>query len=188
VKLGITSWTCRWAIRSGLDAQGVLEYAAGLGLGVVQFCENLPLWDLSASEVDDLLAASGELGVAVQLGTKGLDSELLRQCLDLTERLGSRVLRLALGASDADEAEKALRGVLPDCDEHGITLALENQFDLPSAELALVIKALNDPLVAACLDSANSVAFLEKPLDTADTLAQFAVRATISPAARWVRD
>lgn len=176
MRLGITSWTCRWAIRAGLDPPGVVDLAAEVGADTVQFCENQPLWELQPSEIERLQATARARGIVLELGTKGLDQGRLRDCIALTSRLGRRVLRLAAGIGDTAAVESALRAVLPHARDRGITLALENQFDIPSAELALLVRRISDPGVAICLDAANSVGFLERPLETVTTLASFATQ------------
>lgn len=176
MRLGITSWTCRWAIRAGLDPPGVVGLAADVGAETVQFCENQPLWELRPTQLERLQASARAHGIVLELGTKGLDHGHLRDCIDLTARLGRRVLRLAAGTGDISAVESALRAVLPHARDRGITLALENQFDIPSAELARLVRRIGDPGLTMCLDAANSVGFLERPLETVTTLAAFATQ------------
>lgn len=176
MKLGVTSWTCRWAIRAGLDPLGVLELAANAGAEVVQFCENLPLLELRPAQLDELQGVARERGIELELGTMGLDQHHLRDYIGVTARLGRRLLRVAMGTGDVAAVESDLRAVLPQAHDCGVVLAIENQFDIPSAELARLLSRMDDPGLAACLDAANSVGFLERPLETVTTLAPFAAQ------------
>ncbi len=176
MKVGITSWTCRWAIREGLDATGVVELASALGADTLQLCENLPVWDLGSKELDDLQAAARDHRVALELGTRSVEEPHIRHCIDVTARSGRSILRLALGAHDVERVDRVLRSVLPHARGSGVVLALENQFDIPSPELAKLVREIDDPALAVCLDVGNSVGFLERPLETTATLAPFAVQ------------
>jgi sugar phosphate isomerase/epimerase len=176
VKIGITSWTCRWAIRAGLSAQGAVELAAAVNAEGLQFCEDLPLWDLGPREREVVQTAAREHKVVLELGTRSVEEPHIRHCIDLTARLGRSILRLALGEHDLERVDRVLRSVLPHARASGIILALENQFDIPSAELARLVERVDDPALAVCLDVGNSVGFLERPLEATAMLAPFAVQ------------
>lgn len=181
MRLGFTSYGYRWAVGTSnfrpphpLDGPGLLHKAAILGVDVVQLCDNLPLHNLSSLELNRLLEASGQWGVALEVGTQGL--EHLGRYVELASQLGSRGLRLVLGTDDVAQAERALRSVLPLCRDRGIVLAVENHFDLASPALAELLQRVDDPVLGVCLDTANSVGLLERPAETIATLAPFALQ------------
>src|SRR5262249_18069033 len=57
---------------------------------------------------------------------------------------------------------------------HGVRLAVENHKDLRADELVGVLKRLGSRHVGACVDTGNSIALLEDPLETAEALAPWA--------------
>ncbi len=84
MRLGLSSYAYRYAVsalsappRRPLAAVDLLRRAATLGLDMVQFCDNVPLDALSAQELDRVVKASHELGLAVEVGTRGLERERL---------------------------------------------------------------------------------------------------------------
>jgi hypothetical protein len=73
-KVGISSFALRYAIDAStnpLDPIGVLETAAVLGAEVVQICDNLPLAPLSDPELDALARRAADLGLELEVGTRG---------------------------------------------------------------------------------------------------------------------
>lgn len=183
MRLGFTSFIYRYAIGTPefpaarpLDPFGVLERAAAQGAQVVQYCENLPLDALDRAQLVRLLRRAAELGVAVEVGTRGTDIAHLKRQVDLAERVGGRHLRVVLGESDAQVVEHTLAALAPHLHQRGITLAIENHADLPGPALASILQRLNDPALGTCLDTANSLGLLEMPGQTAAALAPFVVQ------------
>ena len=214
-KVGISSFALRYAIAAQahpLDPIGVLEKAAELGAEVVQICDNLPLDPLSDGELDVLARRAADLGLALEVGTRGSGPERMERYLQVAQRLGVRVLRLVL--SDAAEGRTigeerdVLRALLPRLAAAGITLALENRFRLLPDQLAALIGSLNagdgeapsigasqatgTPVAGACLDPLNSISRLAGPREVIETLAPLAVTVHVKDAtmtregATWV--
>jgi sugar phosphate isomerase/epimerase len=183
MRFGLSSHIYRYAIR-GLAGRpgplrkpvGVLERAAALGLQVVQFCENLSLATLTMAEVEELQEASCRLGVAVEVGTRGLELTTLLAHVDLAATVGSRAVRLVLDATDLDVITEALRPVLRRCQEREVMLAIENHFDLGSAQLVELIQRMDSRWLGICLDTANTTGLLERPVETVERLLPHAVQ------------
>jgi sugar phosphate isomerase/epimerase len=187
-RLGITSYAYDYAIsepgsgRKPLTAFQLIEKAAQHQLKVVQICENLPLNNLDADELCRLKRLSQSLGISLELGARGLDPKHLESVFDLACRLNVRLLRLVPWSGSeirrpisGDQVFQALEPILPICRKEGVTLAIENYFDLPDEELASMLKQAADPYLGVCLDTANSTGSLAKPLETARILAPFIV-------------
>jgi sugar phosphate isomerase/epimerase len=177
VRFGLSSYIYRYAIAGlggrtapRLGAVDLLERAAALGLQVVQFCENLPLARLTAAEREELLRVSRRLGVAIEIGTRGLEVEVLLEQVDLAARLGSRALRLVLGAADPEMIAEALQPPLRRCRERQVVLAIENHCDLRTTQLADLIRRMDSQWLKVCLDTANSTGQLERPMETVAAL------------------
>jgi sugar phosphate isomerase/epimerase len=181
-KVGISSFALRYAIAASvhpLDPIEVLEKAAELGAEVVQICDNLPLAPLSNPALDALARRAADLGLELEVGTRGSGPEQLDRYFEITQRLGAQILRVVL--SDAaegrtlDEERATLSALLPRLADAGITLALENRFRLTPDQMAKLIRSLEAPNVGACLDPLNSVSRLIGPLAAIRALAPLAV-------------
>ncbi len=174
MKLGIGSYTYTWSIgapgyppASPLDALGLLEKAAELGVGVVQFADNLPLESLPAQELDALQARATALGIQVEVGTRGIQAGHLRQCLALAARFGSPILRVVIDSAQVhptlEQAQAWLAPLRDDFLAAGVTLAIENHDRFKASDLAALVRALGCDWCGVCLDTVNSFGALEGP-------------------------
>ncbi len=184
MKLGVGSYAYAWAIgvpgqqpARPLDAFGFLERAAGLGVRLVQICDNLPMTGWSARDVDRLLDRGRELGLELEWGTVGLEHENLRFYLGLVRRCGGRFLRLVIDrAGDEPSPEEAvarLRPLLPEFSAAGIRLAIENHDRFRSRTLAWMVEELGLEHAGICLDTVNSFGALEGPETVVQTLGRY---------------
>lgn len=153
-----------------------------MGLEVFQICENLPLNNWDSNDLKHLGEEAKQMGIILESGIRGLDVNSLRDYIKVTHFLGARVMRLTPWTGSEirqqfpiDRLNEVVHQLLPLCWEYDVTLAIENYFDLPDRELATFIQNVNDPRIGVCLDTANSVGFLEKPLQTVELLAPFVV-------------
>ena len=186
LRLGIGSFTYPWAIgvpgyppARPLTASGLLERAAELGVGVVQFCDNLALDRLPAPKLAELTHTAARLGIAIEVGTRGVDRDLLLRYLDLAGQLGSPIVRTVTDTTnhqpDDDELVAALRAVTPAYRRAGVTLAVENHGRHASARLIELLERVGSPAVGVCLDTGNSLGALERPEETVALLAPWTV-------------
>jgi sugar phosphate isomerase/epimerase len=186
MRLGISSYTFTWAVGvpgqepdRPMSARGLLSKAAELGVGVVQIADNLPLHDLPAGELDELARSAGELGVEVEVGTRGVRPEHLRTYLRIARRLGSKLLRVVVDTADdepdADEIVRRVRAVAAELASAGVCLAIENHDRLASHELAAILDRIGGEAVGVCLDTVNSFGALEGPAVVVQTLAPYVV-------------
>jgi 3-oxoisoapionate decarboxylase len=188
MELGISSWSLPWSIgvpnypkpAHPLDELGLLDRARESEVKVVQIADNLPLDKLSGEQLDRLGGRAGELGLALEVGTRGLDPEHLGRYISIAQRIGARALRTVLSGSmlgrdqlaAAEEAIKAVTGAL---ERQGVTLALENNEALSSAEFAGLMQRIGHPLVGMCLDTANSLGRPEELQSVVRNLAEHTV-------------
>lgn len=186
MKLGIGSYAFRWAIGRGtfrpaspLTAVGFVEKAAGLGVGLVQFADNLPLDVLSPAGLEEVGAAARALGIDIEVGTQGLAARRVERYLAIARTLGARLVRLSVDRQDVGPSPEAtaapLKDILGRCIDHGLSLAIENHFFISSAYLAAVVRGVGDPHVGVCLDTGNSTVIWERPPETVAQLAPYAL-------------
>jgi sugar phosphate isomerase/epimerase len=157
----------------------LLGKARALGVRVVQFADNLPLTSLSDLELDALAAAAAAQGVAIELGTRGLDRARLEAHLALARRFGAPLVRLVVDSPGDEptpsEATDRLRPIVAAYAGEGIKLALENHGLFPARTLAHRVEELGRARVGSCLDTVNSFGALEGPEVVVGTLAPYAL-------------
>jgi sugar phosphate isomerase/epimerase len=73
-----------------------------------------------------------------------------------------------------DDALRSLTLAAPLLDRHGVRLAVENHKDWRADELLGLLKRVGSNRVGVCLDTGNSIALLEDPMETLSALAPLA--------------
>jgi sugar phosphate isomerase/epimerase len=74
-------------------------------------------------------------------------------------------------------AEKSWESMLlarPVVEKLGVRLAIENHKDWRSDDLVALLKRIDSPHIGVCVDTGNSIALLEEPLEVVETLAPWA--------------
>jgi sugar phosphate isomerase/epimerase len=185
VRIGLSSYTYTWAVgvpgsepERPLCAEDLLERAAGLGVPVVQFADNLPL-HVRAPDVDQLARRARSLGVDLEVGTRGVDRDNLLKYLEIAAAVESPFLRVVVDTKDhhpsPDEVVDSLAGLQGEFRAAGVILAFENHDRFTAAELAQVVGRLGDDWTGVVLDTVNSFGALEGPDVVIGTLAPLAV-------------
>jgi sugar phosphate isomerase/epimerase len=187
MRIGIGSWTYPWAIGVRGFSQpplpmrlsGLLERAAALKVSVVQIADNLPLHELDPIERRDACEQATELGLTIEVGTRGVEPFHLRRYLDIAAEFGAVLLRTlthtAKSQPSLEQAEQWIRDVLPAFEEAGVTLGLENYEKHSCCELADLVQRLDSRNLGICLDTVNSFGALETPADVVKNLGPFTV-------------
>ncbi len=184
MRLGIGSYTYTWAVgvagqepADPLRPRALLERARELDVRVVQFCDNLPLLRSTPAELEECLGFARENGIAVEVGTRGLDRDGLLAHLDLAERLRSPILRLVIDSPDRrpspGEAIAELRPLLPRFAGAGVKLAFENHDRFGVRTLVRMVEELGVEDSGICLDTVNSFGALEGPEVVVSALAPY---------------
>ena len=186
MKLGLGSYAFRWSIGikdlqpvTPMTAMQVLDIAHSHGLKLVQYADNLPLDKLTAEEHHALKARADSYGMVLELGTQSFDAEELVRYIPIGERIGSRILRVALDAEDAlipvPELAAQIRELLPDGKRAGLRFAIENHFNYPSPRMVKLLDTVADEALGVCLDVANSICAGEWPMTTVKMLAPYTI-------------
>jgi sugar phosphate isomerase/epimerase len=172
--LGIGSYTYTWAIgvpgyppERPLDAVGLLRKAVALGVELVQIADNLPLDQMLPADLGRLKQAARDLGVAIEVGTRGVAPGHLFAYLDLAVRLGSPLVRVVVDTADHRPSEQelvdTLRSLMPAFERAGVSLAIENHDRFQARTLVRLIEQVDSPNLGICLDTVNSFGALEGP-------------------------
>ena len=147
----------------------MLRDTAAQGVRLFQICDHAPLAGYDDDQLAALRSLADELGLTLELGTRGTQPAVLRTWLRVAVALRASLVRSMWTAGDdrpdAVETERRLREVLPEYEEAGVTLALETYEQVGSAELVDVVSRVGSPRLGIVLDPANTVANLEHPAD-----------------------
>lgn len=172
MQLALSSYSLTWAVgvpgsepEQPLDAAGLLETASRLGLKCVQYADNLPLHLLDEEKLASLRDRAQELGISVQVGTRGI-GYWIDQYIVIASLFGSPFVRLVIDVDDdhpsPSMAVERLRVFERGFRDAGVRLAIENHDRFSADELLAILDALGD-WTAICLDTVNSIGCLETP-------------------------
>ena len=186
MKLGISSFTYGWAVGipgaespAPLTALDLVDRAGRLGVRVVQVADNLPLHGLTLEQRGRLAGRAADRGIVLEVGTRGIAAEHLRQYLAIAVELGSPILRVVIDTGhDRPSIEQAvgrLRPLVPAFEAVNVCLAIENHDRFCAPDLLRLLGALDSRAVGICLDTANSLGALEGPRETVKALAPHTV-------------
>jgi sugar phosphate isomerase/epimerase len=172
--IGLSTYAFFWR---KLSLQNMLEQTNELGCRVFQICDYPAVELLSASELADLRETAADLGIELELGTRGVEPAHLHHYLEMCGHLGASTLRSMLHTAThkptATEAVKLLKAALPAFETQGVTVALETYEQVPTADLIRVVEDAGSDNLGICLDPANCVAGLELPHDVVDRTAPY---------------
>ncbi len=150
-----------------LSLIGAFEATRALGVDLFQICDYAPLERMTDAELTYAAAAARDLGLAIQLGTKGIEPARLARFLELAAVFDAALVRSMLYGPDSRptlaEAETLLRAAIPRFEAAGVTLALETYEQVATDDLARLVERIGSPRLGVCLDPANVVARLELP-------------------------
>lgn len=169
MKIGISSWSCPWAIGvAGYpmpdEPMGVMELlgkAAEAGAEVLQIADNLPLHALPAHALQELATAAKVSGIMLEVGTRGLQPANLLRYLEIAGTLGATLVRTlphdGTDRPDFGDALSRLKAVQHEFETAGVALAIENHDYYPSLWLKQLIQEADSPSIGVCLDAVNNL-------------------------------
>ena len=160
-----------------LSLVGAFEATRELGVDVFQICDYAPLEAMGDAELADAAAAARDLGLTIELGTKGIEPDRLRRFLARACVFDATLVRSMLYGPDSHptlaEAEEQLRSALEWYEASGVVLALETYEQVATADLVALVETIGSDSLGICLDPANVVARLERPRDCVELTAPF---------------
>jgi sugar phosphate isomerase/epimerase len=158
-----------------LSLIGALEATRALDVDLFQICDYAPLELMTDGELRNAASAARDLGLTIELGTKGIEPAHLQRFLQLSEIFDARLVRSILYGPDSRptlaEAEDRLRTALPAYEASDVTLALETYEQVATAALVALVSSFGSPQLGICLDPGNVVARLERPRDAVESTA-----------------
>ena len=160
-----------------LDLPAMLRRTRELDAQVFQICDYAPLLRCSDAELCALRQLAAELGIVLELGTRGVLPEHLENFLRLADTLAVKVVRSMVNTAEhrpsLAEAQRLLAQVLPAYEASGVRIALETYEQLSTRDLVSLVEAIGSTSLGICLDPANCVAALEYPRDVIDRCAPY---------------
>jgi sugar phosphate isomerase/epimerase len=196
-RLGVVqySYAIRLASERGGEKTGLadpllfLEYCHELGAGGIQ----TGIGRRDGAYLARLRRKAEEHGMflegSIRLPRDRADSERFAEEVRCAREAGVKVLRTVLFGgrryeqfADADalrrarvQAEESAALAEPIIAKHDLLLAIENHKDYRADELLALVKRLDSRHVGVCVDTGNSIALLEDPLEVVRTLASRAL-------------
>ena len=171
MKLGISSYSLTWSVGvpgyerpvKPVDVFDLLNIAAKNDIKLVQIADNIALDQMDSKDLYKLRDLSVDLGVEIEVGTKGTGPELMLKYLEIAKILDSKIVRTLITMAEIGEAEDDIAKVLPKFAEEGIAIAIENHGLHTTRQLAALFQKFDSPYIGCCLDTVNSFGALECP-------------------------
>ncbi|WP_369176019.1 sugar phosphate isomerase/epimerase family protein [Streptomyces mutabilis] len=193
---GISTYAYFWRISDRapepMTLPAMLRDTAALGGEVFQICDYAPIESYDRARLADVRATADDLGLTLELGTRGIRPEHLLKYLDMAGELGVTLVRSMLNTADhrpdTAEAVALLKEAVPRCADAGVTLGLETYEQVATDDLVSVVRAVDDPHLGIVLDPGNSVARLERPVDVVAATAPYVVNIHVKDFAFTRRD
>lgn len=195
-KLGIADFAL--AIRRRAERAGIVPKRLGSPLDYLKYCHEMGAGGVQCnigqpdeSETRAILDYLETNNMFI-VGSTGLprqasDVERFGARLHAAKRAGATVVRVAIGGrryedydtldqykAFARRAWQSLQWAEPVAAQHKIPLAIENHKDFRIDQMLTMLKQLDSEYVGVCVDTNNSAALLEDPLDVARAYAPWA--------------
>jgi sugar phosphate isomerase/epimerase len=165
VRIGLGTYAYFWRKESWGIAD-MLRATAARGIRLFQICDDERVAALDDSGLRELRALADDLGIELELGTRGVDPAHLARYLELARALRAPLVRSMVPREvGALGAEPLLRTAIPAYEDAGVVVALETYEQLPTRDLVALVETAASTALGICLDPANCVAALEHPAD-----------------------
>ncbi|BCL25436.1 sugar phosphate isomerase/epimerase family protein [Streptomyces aurantiacus] len=193
---GISTYAYFWRISGRaprpMTLSEMLRDTAELGGRVFQICDYAPVESYDVAQLADLRATAADLGLTLELGTRGVRPAHLLKYLDLARRLDVTLVRSMLNTADhrpdTAEAVPLLKESVSRYEDAGVTLGLETYEQVSTDDLLAVVRGVDSERLGVVLDPGNSVARLERPVDVVAATAPHVVNIHVKDFAFTRRD
>lgn len=191
MKFGMGSFAYRWAVgrqyykpENPMTVDQLIDRCVHYGVKAVLLCNNILLHEYTDEQLDAIKARLDKEGMTVETGSRGTDPAYFRRMLEVSKRLGSKVLRIGWDMDrDTDAAGIAqqvqngidtIKGLMPLAHEYGVQIAIENGKLNTIYEVKQIIEGVNDPFFGCAMDTCNSTCFLTPTSEVVKVLAPYA--------------
>ncbi|MFB8273012.1 MULTISPECIES: sugar phosphate isomerase/epimerase family protein [unclassified Streptomyces] len=193
---GISTYAYFWRISERapkpLSLLDMLVDTKEQGGEVFQICDYPGIESYDSARLADIRDAARDLGLCLELGTRGVRPDHLATYLDIARQLDVTLVRSMMNTvdhrPDVDEAVALLRQALPGYTDAGVALGLETYEQVSTDDLLAVVKGVDSDRLGVVLDPGNSVARLERPVDVVDATAPYVVNIHVKDFAFTRRD
>ncbi|MFE2493479.1 sugar phosphate isomerase/epimerase family protein [Streptomyces scopuliridis] len=193
---GLSTYAYFWRISSRapkpLTVERMLVNTRELGGDVFQICDYPLIETYDDVRLADIRATAEDLGITLELGTRGIGRDHLARYLELAAELDVTLVRSMMNTADhrpdTAEATALLRASVPAYADRGVTLGLETYEQVSTDDLLTVIRAVDNPRLGVVLDPGNCVARLERPRDVVEATAPHVVNIHVKDFAFTRRD
>lgn len=186
MQIGIGTYALAWSIgvpdSEPLNQMNIfefLEFVHQKGISLVQIADNMPLHKYSEGDLEQIHSKSQEMGIKVEVGTRGLTPDSIKKYLDIASYLKSDILRVVIDTQDfspeINEINRIIDILLPELNQRSIKLAIENHDRFKSQQFRDIIHHADSDLVGICLDSVNSIGADEGFDSVFETLAPYTI-------------
>jgi 3-oxoisoapionate decarboxylase len=181
--IGLSTYAYFWQASDRVDRPltlaDMVAATADQRVEVLQICDYPKVAELDRGALRRLRNQAQEVGVRLELGTRGITPDHLARWLDLARALDVVTVRSMFNTLDhrpsPAEARTLLEQAVPAYEAAGVRIALETYEQVPTAVLADVVAAIGSPSLGVCSDPANCVAALEHPAQVVDQVAPLVV-------------
>lgn len=166
--IGISSYTYTWAVgvperepERPLTVFDLIDLAIELDVNVLQIADNLPLEKFSVQELKEFKYFANQAGIRIEVGAREMTLERLRRYIGIAQQLESPILRFVIDGTDFEpglnEIHAIIQQIVPELEDAGIILAIENHDRLFSREFVEIVEKSGSKNVGICLDTVNSM-------------------------------
>ena len=184
MRIGLSTYAYSWQIGiyphtppHPFSVFDFLHSASLLKVHLVQIADNLPIHELTVTELERLQREAKELKIDIEVGTRGLIDENINRYLHIAKYLSSPILRIVIDAKAYTPTKEKIVTILHRWEqrfrEEDIILVIENHDRFPSLVLKEIIETIDSPYVRICLDTVNSFGALEGTKEVISTLGPF---------------
>lgn len=188
MKLGLSSYAYGWAAGFAgfdppcpLDSFGLIERTIEVGGTLLQLHDNVPLDQFDEAVLKDIRRAADDAGLELHVGTRGLKLKRIERYLEICRHLRSSLLRVVIDDAGYEPDVACVMGLLKELAPKlgDVCLAIENHDRFAANTLRMIIKSLDHPKIAICLDTANSIGAGEGLQTVTEHLLPYTVNAHI---------
>lgn len=179
--IGLGSYAFFWQHSSDapkpLSLVEEFEATKAMGVELFQIIDYAPLEKLNPAQLQEAASKAKELGLTIELGTRGVDTETLYKYLGFAKLFDAKLIRSMIYSATSrptlDQAVRMLRQAMPAFEAAGVQLALETYEQVATSDLVSLVERVGSMNLGICLDPANVVARLETPSECINAAAKY---------------